>query len=94
MLFPPIETLSVVCTVVNPPDFGVFAPIVVPSIAPPSISTAFLFCTAMVPSPRIVLAEEAFEAVITPTIGAELEPVPPRVIGTIPEVISCPFNDK
>ena len=37
---------------------------------------------------KTVLAAAALAAVITATIGAELEPVPPRVTGTIPEVNS------
>ena len=35
-----------------------------------------------------VLAAAASAAVITPTMGAVADPVPPRVTGTIPAVIS------
>ena len=89
-----MEMLSVVSTVVKSPELALLDPIGVPSIAPPSIFTASLFCMAMVPSPRTFLALRALAAVITPTMGAVEEPVPPRVTGTIPEVISCPFNDR
>ena len=37
-------------------------------------------------SPKIVLAAAASAAVITATIGAVGEPVPPRVMGTVPAV--------
>ena len=39
-------------------------------------------------NPKIVLAAGAFAAVITPTIGAVVDPVPPSVIGTVPAVNS------
>ncbi len=45
------------------------------------------FSTLASSIPKTVLAEAGFAAVITPTIGAVEEPVPPRVIGTLPEVI-------
>ena len=37
---------------------------------------------------KTALAAAAFAAVITPTIGAVVDPVPPRVMGTIPAVSS------
>ena len=39
-------------------------------------------------TPKTVLAAAASAAVITPTIGAVAEPVPPRATGTVPAVIS------
>ena len=89
-----MEILSVVSTVVKPPELGTVDPTGVPSITPPSISTASLFCTEMVPNPRTFLALGALDAVMTPTIGAVEEPVPPRETGTIPEVNSWPLNDR
>ena len=41
-----------------------------------------------------VLAAAASAAVTTPTIGAVLDPVPPRVTGTVVAVISCPVMVK
>ena len=41
-------------------------------------------------TPRAVLDAAASAAVITPTIGAVVEPVPPLATGTVPPVISCP----
>ena len=38
--------------------------------------------------PKTVLAAAASAAVITPTIGAVVDPVPPSVIGTVPAVSS------
>ena len=40
-------------------------------------------------TPITVLAAAASAAVTTPTIGAVLDPVPPRETGTVPAVISC-----
>ena len=45
-------------------------------------------------TPRTVLAAAASAAVITPTIGAVAELVPPSEIGTIPAVSSCPLIVK
>ena len=44
----------------------------------------------MVPAPSTVLAAAALDAVITPTIGAEVTPVPPSEIGIVPALISWP----
>ena len=41
-------------------------------------------------TPRAVLAAAASAAVTNPIIGAVVEPVPPREIGTVPAVISWP----
>ena len=102
LLFPVLIIMSVSPTDwINPeltdvkiPVDGAVAPITVPSIAPPSTSTASLFCVAILPVPIAVLASAASAAVITPTIGAVAELVPPKAIGTIPDVISWPFNVK
>ena len=50
-----------------------FAPIIVPSIAPPSMSTALLACTERLPKPNPVLAPPASVA-----------PVPPFATGKAP----------
>ena len=44
--------------------------------------------------PNNVLAVAASVAVTNPIIGAVVAPVPPRAIGTVAAVISCPSTDK
>ena len=45
-------------------------------------------------TPRAFLAAAAFSAVTNPIIGAVVEPVPPREIGTVPAVIVCSLIAK
>ena len=70
-------------TDVKTPVEGVLAPMIVPSIAPPSTSTSSLAWVAIVPKPKFVRAP-----------GASVAPVPPRVNGTLPAVISWPVIVK
>ena len=56
----PTLQLPVVDPDVNAPVDAEFAPIAVPSIAPPSILTALAACVAIVPNPKLVLAVAAF----------------------------------
>ena len=66
------------------PPSAIAMAVVSVEIVPPVIATAFAFCVAKVPRPRLVLAPEAVVEPVPPEVIANVVDNPPAVPDTLP----------